>query len=196
MGGGGTTAFFLCVFWLLLEYRAGPAAVGRALEVALKMICNNTMRKAAQKEVALLKELAEHDPSNKKHCIRDEQMLKGMMESKGPVPARMVRSHMRALETMGGIRPHFTEDGQFMQQEPDPMTGKTTVRLVTVMTPTRPIKSDITHSKGGQDRKDTVADLADVLDKCVSLDPRQRMPLSQCSANSFLRRHYLNGRFL
>lgn len=51
--------------------RAGPAAVGGGSEVALKMIRNNdTMRKAAQKEVALLKELAEHDPLNKKHCIR------------------------------------------------------------------------------------------------------------------------------
>lgn len=46
-------------------------ATGGGSEVALKMIRNNdTMRKAAQKEVALLKELAEHDPANKKHCIR------------------------------------------------------------------------------------------------------------------------------
>lgn len=45
--------------------------MGGGSEVALKMIRNNdTMRKAAQKEVALLKELAEHDPTNKKHCIR------------------------------------------------------------------------------------------------------------------------------
>lgn len=51
--------------------RAGPGNVGGTSEVALKMIRNNdTMRKAAQKEVALLKELAEHDPSNRKHCIR------------------------------------------------------------------------------------------------------------------------------
>ena len=51
--------------------RAGPAAVGGASEVALKMIRNNDiMKKAAQKEVALLKELAEHDPANRKHCIR------------------------------------------------------------------------------------------------------------------------------
>ena len=53
------------------DARAGPAAVGGSSEVALKMIRNNDiMRKAAQKEVALLKELAEHDPANKKHCIR------------------------------------------------------------------------------------------------------------------------------
>lgn len=51
--------------------RAGPGTVGGTSEVALKMIRNNdTMRKAAQKEVALLKELAEHDPANRKHCIR------------------------------------------------------------------------------------------------------------------------------
>lgn len=46
-----------------------------------------------------------------------------MMEFKGQVPTRMIKSHMRAFETMGGIRPHFTEGGQFMQQEPDPVTG-------------------------------------------------------------------------
>lgn len=62
------------------------------------------------------------------------------------------------------------------------------MRLVTVMAPSRPIKSDIMRSKGAQDKKDTVADLADFLDKCMSLDPRQRMSLAQCSAHSFLRR--------
>lgn len=50
-------------------------------------------------------------------------MLKRMMDLKGPVPTRMIKSHLRAFETMGGIRPHFTEGGQFMQQEPDPVTG-------------------------------------------------------------------------
>lgn len=56
-----------------------------------------------------------------------QQMLKLMMEFKGPVPARMMKGHMRAYETMGGagtgFRPHFTDGGQFMQQEPDPVTG-------------------------------------------------------------------------
>ncbi|CAN0141971.1 unnamed protein product [Ascophyllum nodosum] len=318
-----------------LDTRAGPAAVGGASEVALKMIRNNDiMKKAAQKEVALLKELAEHDPANRKHCIRllsslehkqhvvmvfeamqmnlretlnkfgrktginvhavhkygkqlmaalkhmasrnlvhadikpdnilvdqgfgslkladfgsafresdpdndptpylvsryyrapeivlgleydkaidlwsvavtlfelykgsvvlpgvnNNQMLKRMMDLKGPVPTRMIKNHLRAFETMGGIRPHFTEGGQFMQQEPDPVTGKcrqTTVRLVTVTAPSRPIKTEIMRSKGAQDKKDTVANLADFLEKCMSLDPRQRMSLEQCSAHSFLRR--------
>ncbi len=39
-------------------------------EVALKVIRNNdTMRKAAQKEVQLLREVAEKDPHNKRHCV-------------------------------------------------------------------------------------------------------------------------------
>ncbi|CBN75072.1 ATP binding / protein kinase/ protein serine/threonine kinase/ protein-tyrosine kinase [Ectocarpus siliculosus] len=120
--------------------------------------------------------------------VNNNEMLKRMMEFKGPVPTRMVKSHMRAFETMGGIRPHFTEGGQFMQQEPDPVSGQTTVRLVTVTAPSRPIKSDIMRSKGAQDKKETVADLADFLDKCMALDPKQRISLGQCSAHSFLRR--------
>eukprot|EP00752_Nemacystus_decipiens_P011439 g10159.t1 len=124
--------------------------------------------------------------------VNNNEMLKLMMEFKGPVPARMMKGHMRAYETMGGagtgFRPHFTDGGQFMQQEPDPVTGQTTVRLVTITGPSRPIKSDIMRSKGAQDKKDTVADLADFLDKCMSLDPRQRISLAQCSAHSFLRR--------
>lgn len=66
--------------------------------------------------------------------------------------------------------------------------GQTTVRLVTVTAPSRPIKSDIMRSKGAQDKKETVADLADFLDKCMALDPKQRISLGQCSAHSFLRR--------
>jgi serine/threonine-protein kinase PRP4 len=38
---------------------------------AIKMIRNNdTMRKAAQKELEILKEIAAADPENKKHCVR------------------------------------------------------------------------------------------------------------------------------
>lgn len=67
-------------------------------------------------------------------------------------------------------------------------TGQTTVRLVTITAPSRPVKGEIMRSKGAQDKKETVADLADFLDKCMSLDPRQRISLEQCSAHSFLRR--------
>jgi len=39
--------------------------------VAIKMIRNNdTMRKAAEKEKAILAEIAEKDPENRKHCVR------------------------------------------------------------------------------------------------------------------------------
>jgi len=41
------------------------------VQVAVKMIRNNdTMRKAAEKEVQLLTEIANGDPENKKHCVR------------------------------------------------------------------------------------------------------------------------------
>lgn len=51
-------------------------------------------------------------------------MLKRMMDMKGALPQRMIKTHIRAFETMGtGIRPHFTERGEFMQQEPDPVSG-------------------------------------------------------------------------
>lgn len=73
VGVGGCAFFFhrFCIVCVIGARRAGPAAVGGASEVALKMIRNNdTMRKAAQKEISLLKELAEHDPTNRKHCIR------------------------------------------------------------------------------------------------------------------------------
>lgn len=67
------------------------------------------------------------------------------------------------------------------------LAGQTTMRLVTVTAPTKPIKAEVMRSRR-QDKKETVADLGDFLDKCMSLDPRQRMSLEQCSAHSFLRR--------
>lgn len=43
---------------------------------------------------------------------------------KGAVAQRMIKAHIRSSETMGpGFRPHFTERGEFMQQEPDPVSG-------------------------------------------------------------------------
>lgn len=68
--------------------------------------------------------LSSSEKKQKLLTARLPQMLKRMMEFKGPVPTRMIKSHLRAFETMGGIRPHFTEGGQFMQQEPDPVTGE------------------------------------------------------------------------
>lgn len=51
-------------------------------------------------------------------------MLKRMMDMKGAVAQRMIKAHIRSSETMGpGFRPHFTERGEFMQQEPDPVSG-------------------------------------------------------------------------
>ena len=38
--------------------------------VAIKMIRNNeTMAKAAQKELAILQDIARHDPENRRHCV-------------------------------------------------------------------------------------------------------------------------------
>eukprot|EP01042_Synura_sphagnicola_P002251 gene2251-2691_t len=65
--------------------------------VAIKMIRNNdTMRKAAEKEIQLLSLIAENDPENKKHCVR----LLSHTEYRQHVAMVFEPMHMNLRETL------------------------------------------------------------------------------------------------
>jgi serine/threonine-protein kinase PRP4 len=53
----------------------------------------------------------------------NNDMLRLMMDVKGPVPVKMVRRHRTAYEKLA-TEPFFDPDGRFRQQDKDPVTGK------------------------------------------------------------------------
>jgi serine/threonine-protein kinase PRP4 len=81
---------------------------------------------------------------------------------------------------------HFDErDLKFKQLELDPVTGKTVLRLVDITQPSKDLASVIRGSKAGSDDGRLVSSLADLLDKCLALDPQKRISVIDALKHPF-----------
>ena len=59
------------MFSTVIKAHDSKASENDPNEVAIKIICNNdTMHKSGLNEVVVLKNLAEKDAKNRKHCVR------------------------------------------------------------------------------------------------------------------------------
>jgi len=76
----------------------------------------------------------------------NNEMLKLMMEFKGKFPNKILRNSIRSYETLE-LEPHFDSDLKFKLLEPDPVTGKPTVKLLDIVTPTKEIRHILLSSK-------------------------------------------------
>lgn len=54
--------------------------------------------------------------------VNNNDMLRLMMELKGPLPPKTIRKHRQAYERLH-LEPLFEDDGRFRQQELDPVTS-------------------------------------------------------------------------
>ena len=115
----------------------------------------------------------------------NNEMLRLIMAVKGRMPMRLVKQHQRQYETLR-LEAHFDNDGRFKLAEVDALTGKAVVRVVDA--PAQPVK-DLGHtllgSKAGSDDGRMVSQLADLLDKCLALDPTRRPALADVLAHPF-----------
>jgi serine/threonine-protein kinase PRP4 len=117
----------------------------------------------------------------------NNEMLFMMMEYKGAFPNRIIKQHLRQFEKIPGIRPHFADDLRFMLQEPDPVTGQPKVRMVAITAPTKTLKQALLQGNSGSDSREAVIQLADLLEKCLLLDPRRRMTVTDALQHPFLK---------
>ena len=109
-------------------------------------------------------------------------MLRLMLMVKGRPPHKLIRAHIRAYEILN-LEPHFEPDLRFRQWDADPVTGKPFLKLVEVAaTPPLQLETTLLSSKAGADDRKMVVQLADLLDKCLTLDPGKR-----CSVNEALK---------
>ena len=104
----------------------------------------------------------------------NNEMLRLMMAVKGRFPNKQLKTHLRAYEMMA-LEPHFdAENFRFRQQEVDPVTGKSILRLVDVNQPTKELAATLRGAKAGSDDGRLVSSLSDMLDKMLVLDPTKR----------------------
>ncbi|CAM9698845.1 unnamed protein product, partial [Phaeothamnion confervicola] len=119
----------------------------------------------------------------------NNEMLKLMMGYKGAFPKAMLRQHVRAYAKINAA-PHFDDAKSFafVQHELDPISKHPTMRHVVITAPTRNVRSELLSGKGGEDERDTVIALADLLERCLALDPRRRPTIAEAFDLPFLRR--------
>jgi serine/threonine-protein kinase PRP4 len=104
----------------------------------------------------------------------NNEMLRLMMVTKGRFPNKQLKMHFRAYETMQ-LDAHFDPDSlRFKQQELDPVTGKSVLRLVDISQPTKDLASTLRGAKAGSDDGRLVSSLSDMLEKMLILDPTKR----------------------
>jgi len=107
----------------------------------------------------------------------NNQMMGKMISVVGKFPERMRKVGEFA-------RKHFNENGDFMSQDPDSITGLPDV--VQLSKPTRTVlnllQAELKHPNAGVEKKDHekwVVQLAELVSKCCVLDPQERLKPSE-----------------
>jgi len=119
----------------------------------------------------------------------NNQMLKAIIECRGKIPNRLIKKSIYWPQ-------HFEPDGTFLSQEVDPVTRKEVVRKLN-MTRTVPAKELRTrlfaNNKGlGTAEAKELSLFADLLDKCLQVDPARRITPNDALRHGFINRSAAN----
>uniref|UniRef100_A0A0A9Z0B2 Serine/threonine-protein kinase prp4 n=1 Tax=Lygus hesperus TaxID=30085 RepID=A0A0A9Z0B2_LYGHE len=111
------------------------------------------------------------------------EMLREVMEVKGPFPKRRVLSRGVFTST------YFDEDGLFMECGKDPLTQRSIVRKYIVKSPKKHLLTMLKqHSPNPNDPKECrkLGQLADLLEQMLDLDPEKRITPTQALKHAFI----------
>ncbi|QGI69326.1 hypothetical protein CEK26_013283 [Fusarium fujikuroi] len=100
----------------------------------------------------------------------NNQMLKAIMEIRGRLTPKLFKR--------GQLSPaHFDDKGQFVSIERDKVLGKTTVRTLAVVKPTRDLRTRLMAASSGMNDAETrdLNHFIDLLEHCLTLNPDKRM---------------------
>ncbi|RSL69760.1 hypothetical protein CEP54_002202 [Fusarium duplospermum] len=100
----------------------------------------------------------------------NNQMLKAIMEIRGRLTPKLFKRGQ-----LSGV--HFDDKGQFVSVERDKVLGKTTVRTMAVVKPTRDLRTRLMAASGGMNDAETrdLNHFIDLLEHCLTLNPDKRI---------------------
>ncbi|KAI1382314.1 kinase-like protein [Hypoxylon crocopeplum] len=110
----------------------------------------------------------------------NNQMLKAIMEIRGKFSTKLYKrgqlSHM-----------HFDDFGNFVSLERDKVLGKTTVRTLAVVKPTRDLRTRLMAASGGMNDVESrdLNHFVDLLERCLTLNPDKRITPSEALKHPF-----------
>ncbi|KAI1435296.1 kinase-like protein [Xylaria sp. CBS 124048] len=110
----------------------------------------------------------------------NNQMLKAIMEIRGKLSTKLYkRGEMWHL--------HFDEVGNFISAERDKALGKTTVRTLAIVKPTRDLRTRLMAASGGMSDTESrdLNHFVDLLERCLALNPDKRITPSEALKHPF-----------
>lgn len=115
----------------------------------------------------------------------NNQMLRGIMECRGKVPNRMLKKSEFWAQ-------HFDPDGTFLSHEIDHLARKDLVRRLNISrpSPAKELKARLFSNAKGLSPADAkeLNLFADLLDKCLALDPTKRITPNEALKHGFITR--------
>ncbi|KAL6891776.1 protein kinase [Trichoderma longibrachiatum] len=100
----------------------------------------------------------------------NNQMLKAIMEVRGRITPKLYkRGQLSSV--------HFDDQGQFISVERDKVLGKTTLRTLNIIKPTRDLRTRLLAASSGMDDAESreLNHFIDLLDHCLALNPDKRI---------------------
>jgi serine/threonine-protein kinase PRP4 len=115
----------------------------------------------------------------------NNDMLESMMQVLGPFSPKQIKQHLLSTRTHP-LPVHF-ENSYFLKQDVDKVSGQKVSKRVSLQDyPSRPLQSLLLKAKSASDSRIRVLQLADLLRKCLALDPHKRVDLKQAMHHEFL----------
>ncbi|KAG6021331.1 hypothetical protein E4U41_002521 [Claviceps citrina] len=110
----------------------------------------------------------------------NNQMLRAMMEIRGRFTPKLFRRGQLAGA-------HFDEQGHFVSVERDKVLGKTTVRTMAVVKPTRDLRTRLNAASTGMNDAEArhLNHFIDLLEQCLALNPDKRITASEALKHPF-----------
>ncbi|KAI3391744.1 hypothetical protein diail_6838 [Diaporthe ilicicola] len=110
----------------------------------------------------------------------NNQMLRAIIEIRGKMSAKLYRRGQ--LWQM-----HFDDMGNFVSQERDKVLGKTNIRILHVVKPTRDLRTRLMAASSGMDESEAkhLNQFHDLLDRCLALNPDKRITPAEALKHPF-----------
>lgn len=127
----------------------------------------------------------------------NNEMLYDFMQHLGPFSNRVIRQHLVQYQKFPDVAQQFqAAEGAyyvFLQQTVDPVSGAAVHKVLSLHPTTdeqkfplaTPLKQRLLKAKSASDSKKMVLQFADLLQKCLALDPTKRIPLKEALRHEF-----------
>ncbi|KAG0293232.1 U4/U6 small nuclear ribonucleoprotein prp4 [Linnemannia gamsii] len=112
----------------------------------------------------------------------NNQMLKHMMDLKGPFPKKMIRKGEFNQN-------HFDEDSNFLSVEVEKVTQKDVIRTIQISKPTKDLKARLMPYTNQMAPADVIQvnHFINLLDRCLNLNPEQRITPQEALQHPFIK---------